>query len=27
MRKREIADWIAEGRAKPSAISWQPKVA
>jgi acyl-CoA synthetase (AMP-forming)/AMP-acid ligase II len=25
MRKRDIVDWIAEGRAAPMAIHWQPK--
>ena len=23
-RKRDVVDWIAEGRAKPVAIRWQP---
>ena len=25
VRKRDIVDWIAEGRAKPTAVRWQPK--
>ena len=24
VRKRDMVDWIAEGRAKPAAIRWQP---
>jgi acyl-CoA synthetase len=26
VRKREVIDWIAEGRAKPVAIRWQPSL-